>query len=63
MIEEALHEGDEFVERISKSKQPISDEEYQRVLALVGDWGIETTWEQVDEVLYGLKKRRRKQES
>ncbi len=63
LIGEALCRGDEFVEKFSGSNQPISDEEYQRVLTLVEDWGIETTWREVDEVLYGSKKRHRRKGS
>jgi len=60
MISEALLRDDEFVKKISKSNLPINDEEFSRLLSLVEDWGVETRWEEVDQVLYGGKKGRRR---
>jgi len=57
LIEEAMRSGDQFAERIAVQDAPIPDEQYERVLSLVEDWGVETSWKDVDRILYGRKKR------
>jgi len=59
LIGEALLKGDGFFDKISEQKLPMSDEEYERILSLVDDWRVETSWEDVDQILYGAKSRRR----
>ncbi len=53
LIDEALERGEEFVLQFSEAKLPISDAEYEKILSLTEDWGIETSWQQVDQTLYG----------
>jgi len=57
LIGEALAIGDEFVEKMFKTSIPMSDQEYERILSLVEDWGVETSWEEIDQILYGTKTR------
>lgn len=52
--------GDEFVEKIFKTNIPMPDQEYERILALVEDWGVETSWKELDQILYGVEARRRR---
>ncbi len=28
------------------------DEEFKKLLSLIEDWGVETSWEEIDEILY-----------
>jgi len=63
LIREALAKDDEIVKKMFKTKIPISDQEYERILALVEDWGIETSWEEIDQILYGVETRCRKVET
>ena len=30
----------------------LSDEEFKRLLSLIEDWEVETSWEEIDEILY-----------
>jgi len=59
LIGEALLKVDEFFDRISEQKLPMPDEEYERILSLVDDWRVETSWEDIDQILYGAKSRRK----
>ncbi len=52
LIRDALTRGDEFLESV-RPNVPMSDEEFGRVLSLSEDWGVETTSEESDKVLYG----------
>lgn len=60
LIREALERGDEFLEKMYKRNVPVSDEEYERLLSLIEDWGVETRWEGVDRTFYGAGMRRRR---
>ena len=60
LIREALGRGDEIVERLSKAKVPMPDKEYEKILSLVEDWGVETSWAEIDQILYGAKPRRKR---
>jgi len=55
LIREAYEKSDELVEKILKANVPMTDQEYERILSLVEDWGAETSWEEVDQTLYGTK--------
>ena len=59
LIQEAVVNDDEFLKKIIKPSLPISEEKYRKILSLVDDWGVETSWEEVDKILYGQKSRRR----
>lgn len=52
LISDAWARGDEFVETMFKTKMPMTDEQFEKVLALVEDWGVETHWEKMDRRLY-----------
>jgi hypothetical protein len=58
LIKDALAKSDEFAEVISGLKLPMNDEEFSRVRALASDWGVETRSEEIDEILYGPRKRK-----
>ncbi len=58
LIGEAYARGDEFAEKLARDVAPMPDREYEKILSLVEDWGVKTSWTDVDEMLYGSKKRR-----
>lgn len=58
LIDEALDRGEEFLLKFSEAKLPIDDAQYEKILSLTEDWGIETSWEQVDQTLYGPTRNR-----
>lgn len=60
LISEALARGDEFVEKTFKASIPMSDQEYEKILSLIDDWGVETSCEEVDQTLYGAETRRKR---
>ena len=51
LISEALK--DEKLLGSLEKWRPLTDEEFRRLLSLSGRWGVETSWEDVDSVLYG----------
>jgi len=59
LIREALTRGDEFVEKMVRTSAPMPDQEYEKILSLVEDWGVETSWEDIDRILYGRTKGKR----
>lgn len=63
LIREALAKDDEFVKKMVKTNIPMSDQEYERILTLVEDWGVETSWEEIDQTLYGSETKRIKAET
>ncbi|MBS7626412.1 hypothetical protein KEJ51_05155 [Candidatus Bathyarchaeota archaeon] len=48
------------MKKVYKTNVPIPNQEYERILSLVEDWGIETWWEEMDQVLYssGIRRKR-----
>lgn len=60
LIREALERGDEFLDRAYKASVPMPDQEYEKILSLVEDWGVETRWDEVDRILYGPGTRRKR---
>jgi len=60
LIGEALARGDEFLGKAFKPNIPMPDEGFKRMLSLTEDWGVETCWKEVDELLYGAAKRGRR---
>lgn len=60
LIHQAYVKGDEFVESTFKNNLPLKDEEYRKILSLVEDWGVETSWWEIDHTIYGGKINRRK---
>ena len=59
LIDSALERGEELVKLVFGREQPMSDEQFKRVLDLVEDWGVEDASERIDEYVYGSRKRRR----
>jgi len=59
LIGEAYARSDEFVEKLIKADMPMPDGEYEKILSLMDDWGVETSWREIDETLYGTKEQRR----
>jgi len=53
LIRDAYERGEEFIEDLFGGCTKLSDEEFERVLSLIEDWGVETSWEDIDRVLYG----------
>ena len=58
LIGEAMRSSDQFAERIAAQDAPIPDERYEKVLSLVEDWGVETTWKDIDRILCTRKRTR-----
>jgi hypothetical protein len=60
LIREALERSDELIDKMVRTT--ISDQGYEKILSLVDDWGVETSWEDVDKILYsqGAMRHRRK---
>ncbi|MFQ5711893.1 MAG: hypothetical protein ACE5GD_08975 [Candidatus Geothermarchaeales archaeon] len=55
IIGEALERCEEFIAKAFKANIPLPDEEYRKILSLIDDWGVETSWEEIDQLLYGPK--------
>jgi len=53
LIKEAYDRSEDFIEGLFEEHPKLSDEEFERVLSLIEDWGVETSWEEIDKVLYG----------
>ncbi|MEM3381607.1 MAG: hypothetical protein QXQ11_05565 [Candidatus Bathyarchaeia archaeon] len=60
LIGEALKGSGEFLEKMYKTNVPIPDQEYEKILSLVEDWGVETEWKEMDQILYGPRIRRKR---
>jgi hypothetical protein len=57
LIQDALTRGDEFIDSV-KPNVPMNDEEFGKVLSLSEDWGVETSSEEIDKVLYSGDRRK-----
>ncbi len=53
LLDEALSRGEGFLAGAFGPKLPLSDEEFQKIMGLVTDWGVETSSEEIDQTLYG----------
>lgn len=53
--EDALSCGDSFPTAAFVKGKLVSEREFGRILGLVSDWGVETSPEEVDQVLYGTR--------
>jgi hypothetical protein len=53
LITGALAEGDKFVDRVFEDTVPIPDEKFKKISALSKDWNVKTSWEEIDEAVYG----------
>ncbi len=62
LLNDALARGENFLPEIFGEKFPLSDREFQKIKGLISDWGVETSWREIDEILYnppGKKSRTR----
>ena len=60
LLDDALSHGESFLAESFGGSRPLSEKEFERVLSLVSDWGVETSSDEIDEVLYGRAIRRKK---
>ncbi len=60
LLDDALSHGESFLAEAFGEGKPVSEREFERILGLVSDWGVETGPEEIDQVLYGTRIVRRK---
>jgi len=60
LIKSASERGDQFVDTVFGETVPMSDEAYERLLALTGDWKIRTSSDQIDSLVYGETGKRKR---
>jgi len=60
LLDDALSHGESFLAESFGGSRPLSEKEFERVLSLVSDWGVETSSDEIDEVLYGRAIRRKR---
>ncbi len=60
LLDEALSRGEEFLAGAFGPKLPLSDAQFEKVMGLVEDWGVETSSEDIDKALYGGPVNKRK---
>jgi len=60
LLDDALSHGESFLAESFGGSRPLSEKEFERVLSLVSDWGVETSSDEIDEVVYGRAIRRKK---
>ena len=60
VLDDALSHGESFLAETFGERKPVSDKEFERILGLVSDWGVETAPEEIDQVLYGTRVATRK---
>ena len=53
LVDGAFESKSEFVDSFRESKLPLSEEEIETSLSETSDWGVETSEEDIDEILYG----------
>ncbi len=62
LLDEALAHREEFLAGSFGPKLPVSDEEFEKILRLATDWSVETSSDEIDQLLYGgpVEKKRKK---
>ncbi len=60
LLDCALARGQSFLAEAFGEGKPVSEREFERILGLASDWGVETGPEESDQVLYGTGIVRRK---
>ena len=60
LLDEALSRGEGFFADAFGPKLPLSDREFEKVKGMITDWGIETSSQDIDQVLYGSPRSRRR---
>lgn len=53
VIDRAVEDEADFVDSIRDDGPELTDEEIERWLSGTSDWGVETSEEEIDEILYG----------
>lgn len=53
LVDGAFESKSAFIESFREQKLPLSTEEKERFFLETSDWGIETTEEEIDQILYG----------
>lgn len=53
LVESTCESMEDFVATFRELTLPLSDEEMERFHEGTSDWGVETTEEEIDEILYG----------
>ncbi len=57
---DALPHEEGFLATSFGETEPLSEKEFEKVLGLVSDWGVETSSDEIDQILYGARRSRRK---
>jgi hypothetical protein len=60
VLDDALSHGERFLAETFGEKKPLSGKEFEKLLGLVSDWGVETSSGEIDQILYGNPARGRK---
>lgn len=60
VLDDALSHGESFLAETFGERRTLSGKEFDKLLGLISDWGVETSSQEIDEVLYGTPVRRRK---
>jgi hypothetical protein len=55
----ASEDEEDLIRRLSGVKLPLSSREIKELMKVPTDWGVATNESEIDEVLYGYKKRRK----
>lgn len=53
ILDQALLRGESFFADVFGPKLPLSDREFEKVKGLISDWGVETSSQDIDQILYG----------
>jgi hypothetical protein len=53
VLDDALSHGESFLAEAFGENRSLSEKEFEKLLALRSDWGVETSSEAIDEILYG----------
>ena len=59
VLDDALSHGESFLAQTFGERKPLSGKEFEKLLSLVSDWGVETSSREIDQILYGRPARRR----
>ena len=60
VLDDALSHGESFLAESFGERRTLTGKEFEKLLDLISDWGVETGSGEIDEVLYGKPVRRRR---
>lgn len=60
LVRDAYANSDEFLDKVIGTGESMSDEKYDKILLLIEDWGVETSWTELDQLLYGATKQKKR---